>query len=111
MNTPEDLDRLISFINNLINIESERLFKDNVLVFYFNKTKFIIIDDNKIPIKISLICDYKLNQLLQAKYDEVIPAINVDQKKWITVLLTGQMKNSDLEDLIRHAYQQVQQSS
>lgn len=109
MNTFKDLDQLVSFINNLTDIESERLFDDNVLVFYFHKTMFIIIDDNKIPAKISLICDYKLNQILQSKYDEVIPAINLDQKKWITVLLTGQMSVSDLEDLIRHAYQQVQQ--
>ncbi len=76
-------------------------------VFYYKEEMFAIVNDEKLPFKISLRCDWRLSNLLKSKYEEVLPGVKLDEKKWITILLTGQLEYSEIKDLIRHAYELV----
>ena len=66
---------------------------------------FAIINNEKLPCQISLRCDWRLAKLLQEKYEEVLPGVKLDSKKWITILLTGQLDFDQIKDLIRHSYE------
>src|SRR5487761_1320086 len=76
-----------------------------------NESKmFALIRVNKSPIQLSLKCDPLLSQVLRDKYEEVLPGYNLNKKHWNTLILSGQLRWEDVQDLIRHSYDLVSQS-
>ena len=65
---------------------------------------FALIEEGKLPIRISLKCDPKLSKLLREKYETVMPGNHLNKHLWNTVLLTGQMPWEDIQGLIRLSY-------
>jgi predicted DNA-binding protein (MmcQ/YjbR family) len=66
---------------------------------------FGLISETKNPLQISLKCDPLLAKTLREKYEEVMEGYHLNKKHWITIVLTGQLTQDELEDLIRHSYQ------
>lgn len=58
--------------------------------------------DKKLP-RLNLRCDENLAKLLREKYESVSRTANLSSRRWITILLTGQIPEEKLFDLIRHA--------
>lgn len=65
---------------------------------------FALLEEGKTPIRISLRCDFKLSLLLRERYETVMPGNHLNQKKWNTILLTGQLSWEEVQDLIRLSY-------
>ena len=65
---------------------------------------FALISEAKKPLQISLKCDPTLAKVLREKYEEVMEGYHLNKKHWITVVLTGQLSQDEIEDLIRHSY-------
>ncbi len=65
----------------------------------------VAMDSN--PLRISLKCDPNLAELLREKYESVLPGYHLNKKHWITIIMTGQLADDEIRDLIRHSFELV----
>lgn len=72
---------------------------------------FAIIADGSKPLRVSLKCDPQLAENLREKYESVLPGYHLNKKHWNTILLTGQLDDDEVKDLVRHSYQLVSSAS
>jgi predicted DNA-binding protein (MmcQ/YjbR family) len=72
-----------------------------------NDKMFALITEGSKPVRISLKGDPQLNAVLREKYESVLPGYHLNKKHWNTVLVTGQLSNQELKDLIRHSFNLV----
>ena len=72
-----------------------------------NRKMFAIIDEESMPVRISLKCDPQLSELLRAKYESVLPGYHLSKRHWNTVICSGQLDDQEIKDLIRHSYELV----
>lgn len=102
-----DQNYLINHLKSFDNVELSYPFGDEVYVFSYQTKMFALIEKDKMPIRLSLKCDPKLSTILRERYEEVLPGVNLNQKNWNTILITGQLSEKEIEDLIRHSYELV----
>jgi len=69
---------------------------------------FALIAEGSEPLRISLKCDPNLAELLREKYESVLPGYHLNKKHWNTIILTGQLDDQEIKDLIRHSYELAQ---
>jgi predicted DNA-binding protein (MmcQ/YjbR family) len=79
-------------------------FGEGVAVYKIGERMFALITEGKNPVQISLKCDPTLAQVLRERYETVMPGQHLNKKHWNTILLSGQLPNNEVEDLIRHSY-------
>lgn len=82
-------------------------FGETVAVYKAGGKMFALIQEGSKPLRLSLKCDPKLAELLREKYESVMPGYHLNKKHWNTVLLTGQLSDDEIKDLIRHSYELV----
>ena len=69
---------------------------------------FALVPEKKSPpYSISLKCDPQLAVLLREKYETVMEGYHLNKKHWNTLLLTGQLNDDEVKDLIVHSYNLV----
>lgn len=68
---------------------------------------FALIAEKKAPLQISLKCDPQLAVLLREKYESVMEGYHLNKKHWNTIVLSGQLSDDEVKDLIRHSYELV----
>lgn len=68
---------------------------------------FAIITEGSSPVRLSLKCDPELALVLREKYETVLPGYHLNKKHWNTILVSGQLGEDELHDLIRHSYELV----
>lgn len=68
---------------------------------------FALIAEDKTPLRISLKCDPQLAVHLREKYDEVQPGYHLNKKHWNTIVVSGQLSDQEVYDLVDHSYQLV----
>lgn len=95
------------FILSMPNARLDYPFGEGVAVYKAGDKMFALISESKDPVQLSLKCDPKLSQVLREKYDEVMPGYHLNKKHWNTMVLTGQLKWPEVQDLIRHSYELV----
>lgn len=96
-------EKILSFPNAKLDYP----FGEEVAVYKVNDKMFALVPEKKSPLSVSLKCDPQLATLLREKYETVMEGYHLNKKHWITVLLTGQLADSEVEDLIRHSYNLV----
>jgi predicted DNA-binding protein (MmcQ/YjbR family) len=74
-----------------------------------NDKMFALIAEGSSPIRISLKGDPLLNVTLRERYESILPGYHLNKKHWNTVLVTGQLTDQELKDLIRHSFELVSQ--
>lgn len=72
---------------------------------------FALVPEDKEPLQISLKCDPQLAKILRDTYETVLEGYHLNKKHWNTILLTGQVPVTDLQDLILHSYNLVSGTS
>jgi len=72
-----------------------------------NDKMFALIQEDSKPVKLSLKCDPELSKLLRERYESVMEGYHLNKKHWITVILSSQLSEAEIEDLIRHSYHLV----
>lgn len=82
-------------------------FGKEVAVYKVNDKMFALIAENSSPVRLSLKCDPQLAELLRQKYESVMPGYHLNKKHWNTILLTGQLNEQEIKDLILHSYNLV----
>ena len=72
-----------------------------------NDKMFALITEGSDPLRISLKADPQLSQILRDKYETVLPGYHLNKKHWNTIILTGQLPDDEVKDLIRHSFELV----
>lgn len=68
---------------------------------------FALVPEKKKTVNISLKCDPVLAEHLREKYESVMPGYHLNKKHWNTIVLSGQLSDKEVKDLIRHSYELV----
>lgn len=82
-------------------------FGEKTAVYKLGDKMFALIAENSQPLRISLKCDPQLAETLRERYESVMPGYHLNKKHWNTILLTGQLSDDEVKDLIRHSYELV----
>jgi predicted DNA-binding protein (MmcQ/YjbR family) len=95
------------YILTMPNSRLDYPFGEGVAAYKIGDKMFALIQEGKDPVQLSLKCDPKLSELLRDKYDEVMPGYHLNKKHWNTLVLTGQLSDNEIKDLIRLSYRLV----
>lgn len=83
-------------------------FGEDVAVYKVNspagEKMFALIQEKKEPVQLSLKCDPLLAETLRQKYESVLPGYHLNKKNWNTIILSGQLSDQEVKDLILHSY-------
>lgn len=82
-------------------------FGEDVAVYKVNDKMFALIAEKSDPVRISLKCDPVLAETLREKYESVMPGYHLNKKHWNTIVLSGQLSDEEVKDLIKHSYSLV----
>lgn len=69
-----------------------------------NQLIFTVVKLNSNPLQIDLACDSLLAKTLRARYESVMGSNIMSSKTWNHIVLTGELTESEVFDLIRLAY-------
>ncbi len=95
------------FIYSLPHTRLEYPFGEGVAVYKTGEKMFALIAEGSNPLRISLKCDPVLAKNLREKYESVQEGYHLNKKHWNTIILTGQLSDDEIRDLIRHSYELV----
>ena len=59
------------------------------------------------PVSIGLRCDSNLGELLRRRYESVSLESGLNKKRFINILLVGQLSDEEIKSQIRHAYEET----
>ena len=82
-------------------------FDEETLVFKVGGKMFALIPLEKIPLQINLKCDPEKAIELREQFENVQPGWHMSKKFWNTIILKGNIRWSDLKELIDHSYDEV----
>jgi len=82
-------------------------FGEQPAVYKANNKMFALIDERKKPLRVSLKCDPTLAEVLRQRYESVMPGYHLNKRHWNTVVLSGQLSDEEVLDLINHSYNLV----
>lgn len=101
-----DMDKktVEEYILSMPNAVREYPFGEDVAVYKVQDKMFALMAENKDPVNLSLKCDPQLSVVLRDKYETVLPGYHLNKKHWNTLILTGQVPDDEVKDLIRHSY-------
>lgn len=99
------------YILSMPNAKLDYPFGEGVAVYKVNDKMFALIPEGKDPVSLSLKCDPGLAKLLREKYESIMEGYHLNKKHWNTMLLTGQLGDERIKDLIRHSYNLVTKSN
>jgi predicted DNA-binding protein (MmcQ/YjbR family) len=95
------------YILSMPNAKLDYPFGKDVAVYKAGDKMFALISEGSDPVRLSLKCDPQLSAVLREKYESVMPGYHLNKKHWNTIVLSGQLDWSQIQDLIRHSYQLV----
>lgn len=95
------------YVLSMPNARLDYPFGKEVAVYKVGDKMFALIAERSDPVRISLKCDPKLAQTLREKYESVMPGYHLNKKHWNTIVLSGQLEWTEVQDLIRHSYNLV----
>lgn len=108
-----DQQTVEEYILKLANVHKEYPFGEETAVFGVageapvTERMFALMAEGASPVRLSLRCDSRLAQLLRERYESVMPGEHLNKKYWNTLVLSGQLTDDEVRDLIRHAYNLV----
>ncbi len=79
-------------------------FGEEVAVYKVADKMFALMPVGKSPVSLSLKCDPQLAQLLRDKYESVHAGYHLNKLHWNTIVLSGQLADQEVIDLINHSY-------
>ncbi len=92
------------YVLSMPNARLDYPFGQGTAVYKADDKMFALIEEKSHPVRISLKCDPQLSQLLREHYESVMPGYHLNKKHWNTIVLSGQLPWSEIQDLIRHSY-------
>lgn len=81
-------------------------FNEDTLVFKVMNKMFCLANLTH-PLSINLKCDPEFAIELREKYEEVLPGFHMNKKHWNTIMLNGELKDSNIFEWIDNSYSLV----
>ena len=103
-----DHKKVEEYLFSMPNSRLDYPFGEGVAVYKVGDKMFALIQENKEPVRISLKCDPELSKVLRNKYTEVMEGYHLNKKHWNTIVLSGQLNWEEVQGLIRHSYDLVE---
>lgn len=88
-------------------VEVDERSTDDLTIYSLGGQIVAVLKNGTNPVCLSLRCDPNLAQLLRDKYESVLEGQNLNKRRFITILLTGQLTDDEVIDQIRHAYEET----
>lgn len=82
-------------------------FDELTLVFKVCGKMFVLTTIDEHPLSINLKCEPELAIELREKYECVTPGYHMNKRLWNTIILNGEMKESEVKAWINHSYEEV----
>lgn len=82
-------------------------FGQDAAVYKVADKMFAIVAEKSSPLRLSLKCDPLLAETLRQRYESVMPGYHLNKRHWNTLVLSGQLSEQEVFDLIDHSYQLV----
>ncbi|HEV7656960.1 MAG TPA: MmcQ/YjbR family DNA-binding protein [Mycobacteriales bacterium] len=101
------MDRVKKAAHELPEVTEEQPFREGVPVFKVAGKVFAIYDPSGSPGRVTLKCDPDLALELRAQYEAVTPGYHTNKRLWNTVVLDGTVPADEVDELIRHAWDQT----
>lgn len=95
------------YILGMPNAKLEYPFGERVAVYKVHNKMFALIAENTQPLRLSLKCDPLLAITLRDKYETVLEGYHLNKKHWNTIILSGQLSDQEVYDMIVHSYNLV----
>jgi len=92
------------YVLSMPNAVREYPFGESVAVYKVNDKMFALMREGVEPVQLSLKCDPELAEVLRGRYETILPGYHLNKKHWNTIILTGQLSQEEVQDLIRHSY-------
>lgn len=99
------------YLLSMPNAKLDYPFGEDVAVYKVNDKMFALIAEGKDPVRISLKCDPQLSKVLREKYTEVMEGYHLNKKHWNTIIVSGELEWEEVQALIRHSYDLVQNNN
>lgn len=99
--------KLEKYILSMPGAKLDYPFGEDVAVYKVNDKMFALIAEKKDPLQLSLKCDPQLAEVLRQKYESVLPGQHLNKKHWNTIILSGQLSDQEVKDLIIHSHSLV----
>ncbi len=104
-----DLNSILEFCAKLKGTEETFPFNKTTLVFKVMNKMYALIDIHD-PNTINLKCDPEMAIELRERYDEITPGWHMNKTHWNTVNLTGNLKETLIQEMIVNSYDLVVKS-
>lgn len=98
------------YLKNLRSVKISYPYGKELAFYGIENEIFAIVETNKKPLRLSLLCDQQLAKILKDRYDEVMSGYKLNKEKWITIVSSGQLDDDQIKDLINHSYNIAQQN-
>lgn len=92
------------YILSLPNAILDYPFGQEVAVYKVNDKMFALIQEGSSPVRLSVKCDPQLAEILREKYETVMPGYHLNKKHWNTIVLSGQLPETEIQGFILHSY-------
>lgn len=104
---PITIDDLHEYCAAKPNSNLDYPFGEQPAVYKVDDKMFALFDEKDGPLRINLKCDPGLSEVLREKYETVMPGYHMNKRHWNTIVLTGQLDDDEVYDLINHSYDLV----
>jgi predicted DNA-binding protein (MmcQ/YjbR family) len=95
------------YLLSMSNAVRDYPFGEGVAVYKVKDKMFALMTEGKLPVQLSLKCDPLLAVVLRERYETVLPGYHLSKKHWNTLILSGQLSWTEVQDLIRLSYNLV----
>lgn len=94
---------VVAFARGLLGAQEGKS-REGWRLFYRGEKIFLAIFEGVTPLRIETRCDKKLAKLLRERYESVMEGL-VLGREGIEILDTGQLRDEEIFDLIRHSFE------
>lgn len=100
-----ELTSIKRYLKKLEGVNASKPHTKSLTVYSVSDVPFAYLESGKQLLRLSLRSDPGLSALLRGKYEEVLPGQQLDTRKWITIIISGQLSTTEITALIDHSYQ------
>jgi predicted DNA-binding protein (MmcQ/YjbR family) len=100
-------EKIASYLMKFPQTTEEQPFGPDADVYKVAGKIFAIISPDETRPAISLKCDPVIALELREEYESVLPGYHLNKSHWNTVMLNGEVPDSELKKMISHSYEQV----
>jgi predicted DNA-binding protein (MmcQ/YjbR family) len=100
-----DYKTVKKLLNSYSEITMSCPYGEDIEVYYLGEEMFALLYKDLHPLQLSLRCDRLLAKHLKEKFESVLGGRDLNPNKWITVILSGQLSEEEVRDLIRHSFE------